>query len=324
MHILIIKLGALGDVINTFPAVTRIQKHFNAQVDWLVEPLSHGFVADHPSVNHAILFNKGKKKAVFQTLRKLREKKYDMTLDFQRTLKSGFFCLMSRSLMKIGFDKKRCKEMTWLYPFTRIHHSDSGKHMLLQYMDFADFLGADECPVTWDLNPGKEQKDGSLPDRYMVLNIGATKKANLWKVGQFARLSDLIQVKLGVSVVMTGGPEDMERAKKITMLVDKPFINLCGQTSLAELKCVLYYSQLVVSCDTGPMHLSVALGKKTVALFGPSNPRRTGPYPGFGNGIVVQKQTDCSPCNQRKCENPICMELIKAEDVFEHIRELDS
>ena len=120
---------------------------------------------------------------------------------------------------------------------------------------------------------------------------------------------------MGIVSVITGGPEDTPMSDVIMKLTQTPVINLCGQTSLLELRDVLYHSLIVVSCDTGPMHLAVALGKKTVALFGPSDPRRTGPYKGF----VVSKRSECSPCNRRRCETPHCMDLITAEDVLAKI-----
>ncbi len=315
MKILVVKLGALGDVINTFPAVSRIKNHFHADIHWLVAPLSYDFVSGHRSVDRVIQIEKGKKGSVIRTLKQIREVKYDLAIDFQRTLKSGFFCLMSRSLMKLGFDRERCKEMTYLYPFTRIPSSDPHKHMLYQYMDFADFLGAGERDITWDLNPIGEKRREDLPDNYIILNIGATKKVNLWKADQFARLSDLLKEKMGIDSVLTGGPEDRTRSEEIAGLVTFPVVNLCGQTTLLELRDVLYHSLLVVSCDTGPMHLSVALGKKTVALFGPSDPKRTGPF----RGDVIYKTSECAPCNRRRCKEPFCMDLIKAEDVLTKI-----
>ena len=314
MKILIIKLGALGDVINTLPAVIRLKHHFHAEIHWLVAPLSLPLILNHPAVDKTIVFDRNEKQRIKKTLTTLRRDHYDLTIDFQRTLKSGFFCMAARTGQRLGFDKKRCKELTWLFPFTRISPNDPGKHMLDQYLDFCDHLKIPESPVEWNISIHPFSRE-ALPRRYMVLNIGATKKANLWATEKFTILADLIYQKLGMTTVITGGPEDVDRGKMVETHATGKVINLTGQTTLRELTGILSHSQGVVSCDTGPMHLAVALGTPTIALFGPSSSRRTGPYV----GEVITAPTDCSPCNRRECPHPKCMDRIDPETVYEHI-----
>ena len=317
--ILIIKLGALGDVINTFPAVIRIKDYFSsARVHWLIAPLSFPLVSEHPAVDNVIVFDKNNiKKSFFKIKKKIGKIKFDIAIDFQRTLKSGFFCMMSKAGRRIGFDKKRCKEMTWLYPFERIPPSDPGKHMLLQYLEFSDYLGAYSSDISWDISYS-DVKNYPIPKKYVVLNIGATKKANLWTPEGFSSLAASVKSRYGLISVLTGGKEDAEFAVKISALSNHTVINLVGKTSIHDLKNVIGNSELVVSCDTGPMHLAVALNKNVVALFGPSDPARTGPF----KGDVIQKKLDCQPCNKRKCPDPLCMKAITYEDVINGIDRL--
>lgn len=317
MKILIIKLGALGDVINTLPAVIRIKHHFNSDLHWLCAPLSFPILRHHPAVDRTIVFDRKKKGGFRETLAEIRREKYDLTVDFQRTIKSGFFCLISNSRCKLGFDRKRCKEFTWLYPFSRIPSSEPGKHMVEQYLDFADYLGVPDTDVQWQIRI-HEFTTTHLPENYVVLNIGATKKANLWQPEKFAELAVLLHAKEKIRSVMTGGTVDTPMAIKIKKNAKDAVIDLTGRTSLDELTGVINNAAVVVSCDTGPMHLSVALGKKTIGLFGPSNPRRTGPY----KGEVIQKNHPCSPCNKKKCSTPLCMQHIMVEDVFKCIMEV--
>ena len=316
MKILIIKLGALGDVINTLPAVIRLKQYFNCEIHWLCAPLSYPVVVEHSSVDKIILFDKKKKTGFFKALMEIRQERYDLAIDFQRTIKSGFFCFMAHSREKLGFDKTRCKELTWLYPFTRIPPSDPEKHMLDQYLDFADHLGAPKTPVQWKIIK-HELTSIKLPENYVVLNIGATKKANLWQPEKFAKLAILLYEKKGLVSVLTGGSEDQPMGGIIKAIAGGAVVDLTGKTTLNELIGVISMAGAVVSCDTGPMHLAVALGIRTLALFGPSNPRRTGPY----KGEIIQKHHHCSPCNKKRCSDPRCMQLIQAEDVFSHIIE---
>ncbi len=315
MDILIIKLGALGDVINTLPLVVNLKTYLKARIHWLVEPLSYSLISDHPYVDRAILFDKHRWTRDFNTiLRHLRAKKYDITLDLQRILKSGFFSMLVKSKRRIGFDRKRCKEMNWILPFERIPESDSGAHMVHQYLEFADYLGIPNSDVRWEL-PLSDIRPFGLPENYIVLNVGATKPANRWTPEGFASLANSIQQRFHLPSVLTGGLEDTVMTKNIMNLFDKDVVNLVGKTSLKELMMILNGARVVVSCDTGPMHLAVALGRDVVALFGPSDPRRTGPF----RGQVLQKPLYCSPCNLKRCKDPVCMTTITPEEVMERI-----
>ena len=313
MDILLIKLGALGDVINTLPLAIHLKTHFKARIHWLVEPLSYPLIASHRWVDRAILFDKYNWKAALGNVKQqIRNTKFDVTLDLQRILKSGFFCLMAASRRRIGFDRKRCKEMTWLFPFERIAPADPNEHMLTQYMQFAAYLGIAPREIRWDI-PLTDTSPAGLPDEYIVLNIGATKPANRWMPDRFAALADAIYERYHISCILTGGPEDNQRAAGITAAAKTELLNLVGQTSLTQLIAVIDGARLVVSCDTGPMHLAVALGKEVVALFGPANPRRTGPY----KGHLIHKDLDCGPCNLRKRKkDDECMQAITPEDIL--------
>jgi heptosyltransferase-1 len=319
MQILFIKLGALGDVINTLPLAIILKKELNAHISWLVEPLSYPLLDSHSSVDTTICFDKYHSLSGVKSVRRaLKNRRFDIILDLQRILKSAVFCTMASGNRRIGFDHQRCKDGSWLFPFERIAPGDPGKHMVNQYMEFANHLGV-KTPKTiqWDI-PLVLPLPARMPDRYAVLNIGATKSANRWTSQGFAGLADALQSEYNLACVLTGGPEDRQMATDIINKSDHPPINLVGNTTIHELTAVLNGSLVVATCDTGPMHLAVALGKKVVALFGPSNPERTGPF--FGE--VIATKLPCMPCNKRKCPTMECMEKIRCEDVVKRIGRL--
>lgn len=318
MDILIVKLGALGDVINTLPLAIELKRHLGARIHWITAPLSYPLLDRHEAVDQTILFERRKDAAsIFNFLSRLRSCRYDVILDLQRILKSGLIAVAARGSRKIGFDKQRCKEMTWLLPFERIPAAVSHSHMVGQYLEFARYLGVQTNKVRWCINTGAHKPKG-LPSRYVVLNIGATKPANRWTAKGFADLAISIRKGCGVACVLTGAPEDAPMADKIMALAGPALFNLTGQTTLLELVDVIDGAAVVVTCDTGPMHLAVALDKKVVALFGPSDHRRTGPY----RGKVLCAKLDCTPCNRKKCRKPVCMDAIRAEDVLRLVRPL--
>jgi len=318
MEILFVKLGAMGDVINTLPLAIALKERLGARIHWLVEPLSLPLVEGHPAVAETILFERKRwAGSMREVVKAVRAERFDIVLDLQRTIKSGSFTLAADGRRRIGFDKARCKELTWLFPFERIRPQDPKRHMLRQYLEFAEHLGVHDPQIRWDIPvSGSHQFD--LPEHYLVLNIGATKQANKWTARGFADLARLAKERFGVPSVLTGGPEDRAMAEEIVRLGGSSVINLAGATTVNELKEVLARAKTVVSCDTGPMHLAVALGREVVALFGPADPRRTGPF----EGEVIRKEIPCAPCNRRSCENPVCMLAITPADVMERLEAL--
>jgi lipopolysaccharide heptosyltransferase II len=313
LKILIIKLGALGDVINTFPLVVNLKKYLNAEIDWLVAPLSYPLVANHPCVDTAILFDKNRlRHSLPCALKEIRTKEYDITLDLQRILKSGLFSMASKSAHRVGFNKERCKEMTWLFPFDRIQPSDPQAHMLNQYLEFGTHLNLPDNDVSWMI-PRIATKLPGLPKKYLVLNVGASRPVKQWDPEYFATLADKIDEKFHLKSVLTGGPEDINTGNQIKDKANCNIIDLTGRTSILQLVEVIADAQCVISCDTGAMHLASALGTDLIALFGPTDPRRTGPF----RGRVIQKELSCTclPCNKRNCQDPRCMDAIKPEDV---------
>ena len=219
--------------------------------------------------------------------------------------------MASKNCKRIGFNKERCKEMTWLFPFDRIPPSDPQAHMLSQYMEFGDHLNIPRNEISWMI-PRTSKKSDNLPNKYFLLNIGASRPVKQWKPDYFAELADKIANKFHVQSVLTGGPEDKKIGKQITDKAQTNIINLAGKTSIPQLVEVIAHAECVISCDTGAMHLASALGTGLIALFGPTDPRRTGPF----RGHVIQKQLPCIPCNRRKCNNPICMDTIQPADVL--------
>ena len=315
MKILFVKLGALGDVINTLPLAINLRARWGAEIYWLVEPLSYPLIRRHAHVDHAVLFDKYRWRSSLRAVRRrLRAVRFDLALDLQRILKSGYFALSVDSRRRIGFDRGRCKEFSWVFPFERIPPGDPQAHMLDQYLEFATYLGLDRCEIRWDIPiTGRAMPD--LPSDYVVLNIGATKPANRWYPQRFAALAAEIAGRHRIPCLLTGGSEDRPRAVGIVAAGGDGILNWVGKTSLMELIEVLNGSRLVVSCDTGPMHLAVALNRPVVALFGPANPKRTGPY----RGTVIQKSIECIPCSRRKCDTQDCMRAITVADVMEGV-----
>jgi len=153
---------------------------------------------------------------------------------------------------------------------------------------------------------------------FVAVNPVAFWETKLWEEEKFAALCDRIREELGIGVVLTGGeagPLDRIRARMKTEAV-----NLGGQTTLRELAGLYGQAALLITTDSGPMHLAAAVGTPVVALFGPTDPARTGPY-GAGHR-VIRGGLSCIPCFRKRCETRDCMRGITVDEVFAAVKEL--
>ncbi|MDO9229609.1 MAG: glycosyltransferase family 9 protein [Syntrophales bacterium] len=163
---------------------------------------------------------------------------------------------------------------------------------------------------------GREGMNRDLP-RFIAVNPVAFWETKLWEDEKFAELGDRLREELGIGVVLTGG--ESGPLERIRGRMRTEAANLGGRTTLRELACLYRQASLVVTTDSGPMHLAAAMGTPVVALFGPTDPARTGPY-GHGHR-VIRHALSCAPCLRKRCDDPRCMTEICVEEVFEAARE---
>ena len=323
------RLGAIGDVANAlvFAAALKDAKP-GVRIGWLVHPLAQPLVANNPCVDKVhVLERRGGLRAVRRVLRDVRRADYDLAVDLQRLAKSSLLARMSGAPRVLGYDRGRCKEGSWLLTRERIPPGSPTAHMVDQYLEFARYLGVED-PVARHVLPSSAEAEawaerwvqdvGSAP---ILVNLGATKPANRWDPARFGELAVRLSSELGAPVCFTGGPDDrVAERRAMSVAGDAARVHsLVGETDLLRLVALLGRARLFIGCDTGPMHLAVARGAPAIALFGPADPRRTGP---FGGETVVRVPPPCAPCNRRHCNQPrhACMEDITVEQVLEAAR----
>jgi len=246
-------------------------------------------------------------------------------IDFHGLFKSAVIVLLSDGKRKLGYDSMQ--ELSSLVLSEKIPE-DMEKHAVDRYLDFLRYLGADVKEPEFLIPIQKEnrnkiecllQADGiDKNDRFVAVSPIALWNTKLWENEKFARLCDLITEKLKVGVVLTGrNKEDLAR---IQSMMRSPSVNLGGKTTLRDLAYLYQRSSLLITTDSGPMHLAAAMGTPVVALFGPTDPTRTGP---FGKGhAVIRKGLFCSPCFLKRCDSIQCMHDITVEEVFQDVKEI--
>ena len=287
--ILVVRTGAIGDVVNALVFATALKDADpQVRVGWAVHPLAQPLVEDHPSVDRVHRIPRGDgARAWLEALREIRAEEYELAVDLQRITKSGLLARLSGAPRVLGYDRARSKEGSWLWSRERIAAGPVHAHMVEQYLEFARYLGLPAVRARHVLPEDVEAERwaaeliSSLGGEPLVIGIGASKPPNRWDAERFGRLA--AELSADGPVCLVGGPEDREAARAAGV-PGAEALDLVGSTSLRRLSALLARARLFVGCDTGPMHLAAARGAPVVALFGPSDPRRTGP---FGEGHRV-------------------------------------
>jgi heptosyltransferase-1 len=345
VNILIVKLSAIGDVIHTLPALNAIRKAYpGAQITWLVEEAAHDLVKNHTALDRVLISKRQRWlrelrsplflsaiKEVYGFIKELRDTHYDMILDFQALLKSGILIALARGKRKIGFGKGlEHMEYSYLFLNERLPAVSMEHHALSRGLMLLNALGipAPEVEYNLPISVHEHQKVEDLlrryglvnPGKFVVVNPVAKWESKLWSNRNFSQLADRIITKYDAGVVFTGSLEDRRTIHQIKAGMREPAINLAGETTLKMLAALYAKADVVVSTDTGPMHLAVAMGTPVVALFGPTAFWRTGPY-GSGHQVVTAAQT-CAPCFKRHCPTIDCMALISVDQVFDAVSKI--
>jgi 3-deoxy-D-manno-octulosonic-acid transferase/heptosyltransferase-1 len=347
VKILIVKLSAIGDVIHTLPALNAIRRHYpEAHITWLVEEAAADLVRGHRALDRVIVSGRKRWLAQLKTCQRrqalaeirafwqdLRDTRYDIVLDFQSLLKSGLLVWLAHGRRKIGFGKgMQHQEHSYLFLNERVPPVDMEVHALTRGLMLLDAIGIHDREAVYHVpvSDGDRRRVQRLLNeqdidgrrQLVAINPVALWETKLWRNHRFARVADRLVRDDHVDVVFTGGPDDRQVVESILEMMTVPAANLAGWTSLTQLAALYRQSAVLITTDTGPMHLAAAVGTPVVALFGPTAPWRTGPY-GAGHRIV-RTAPSCSPCFKRQCDihRCRCMTDIRVEHVLAAARDV--
>lgn len=299
-RVCVVMMSAIGNTVHVLPVLNALKRHRpGAHVTWVMQPGPASLVRGHPAVDEIVLFERKRGwRGMLALRRELRRRPFDVVLDLQTYFKAGVVTAMTRAPVKLGFDRARGKDLNWLFTTHRVPPR-APSHTQDQYFEFLDALGVPRGPVEWGLGPWEGerawQRDFFAPvDRPVVsLVIGASEEERNWVPERWAELVDVLAGEFGLQPVLVGGrsPVELETERVIRERARHPVVSTLG-IPLREMVAVLDGSALVVSLDTGPLHVSVALGRPVVALMGEDNPLRTGPYRAELLDLVVDAYFD--------------------------------
>jgi lipopolysaccharide heptosyltransferase I len=343
MKILVIKPSSLGDIIHSLPFLKALKDNFrDAHIEWVISKNFKDILEGNPLINKLIVFDKDSWKKPGNLLKTIKEMKalvktlklehYDLVVDLQGLLRSGLITFFASSPLKVGF--KQAREGSRFF-YNRKIPVNSDLHAVDKCLKIAKAIRKEQSTehraqntekIEFPLYIYKEAKEnvrkllGGLKEKeYVVIVPSARWETKRWPAGNFSRLIS----KLPVQCVIAGSSADKNVAQKVIDSSESSIINLCGRTNLKELIALIAGAKVVVSNDSGPMHIGAALGVPVIALFGPTDPVKTGPYGWQGNKNlkVIRTPIPCSPCFKRKCKDPLCMRGISVDTVLEEIRE---
>ncbi|NNL76979.1 MAG: glycosyltransferase family 9 protein [Desulfobacterales bacterium] len=326
--ILIILMGSLGDVARGLNLVSHIKSNLpQSRITWLVETKWAELVRFHAQIDEVIVFKRAwHYSALWELYRDLSRRQFDITLDLQRILKSGFFSLLSGARRRIGFHRRNAKEFNWIFNNEHIDYQSDKLPKIEHYLKFTEYLGLPD-PDTIDFGVSSSKLRQMLPsviaglkNPFIAIVLGASWESKNWLFEEYLNLVQHILSDRKLQVVLVGDRSQTTASKALSQRVNESdLINLVAQTSLLELAAVLQAAVSGIGPDSGPGHLAAAVGTPYVTLFGPTSPERTAPY--GCEHLVVQTELECSPCYERQCpeHNQRCMRDICADAVIKKL-----
>lgn len=343
MKILIIKVSALGDVVHTLPILPYIHSACPAvEIDWLVEESFASILAGHPLIHSVIPLQTKRWRQlpllsmlaeIWRFTKRLRQHKYALVFDLQGNSKSGLFTLLSRGDKKYGFDRSQVREWpNLLATHNKVKLAANEHHVSQRALavvraalpDGDSLCSAGPLPVLPEAAQRVQQQLEQLNPTHrklVVLHYGTTWDTKLWCVECWQQLAQKLLSDSELLPLLTwGNDQELQAAQAIADSTGGKAL-LWPRGSIMELVALLQQVQLVVGCDTGPIHIAAAVGTPTVSLFRVTDATRNGPQ--GDNHRCLQSPLECSPCLRKQCaDDAACSASITVDEVFAAITSL--
>ncbi len=329
MKILILKPSSLGDVVQAIPVLRLLKLHWpDSEVFWWIEAALSPLLEDDPDLAGVVRFNRrgwtlpANWPEVWHSVRWMRRQSFDLVIDLQCLFRSGIFAWLANGKFLVGLDEPR-EGARGLYDMIARRESFH-THAVDWYLSVLKLLNVPVhsnfqwLPERMKVSAEVKRKWETNSAKWIVIQPGARWVNKRWPVENYlALIRSLAAVWPEVRFAILGSQDDKPFGEALAQADSKRCLDLTGKISLPEMVEWIRLSDLMISNDTGPMHVAAALGKPVVAIFGPTEPRRTGPYHQLQN--VVRIDLPCAPCMKSYCtySKPMeCLKGIAPESVF--------
>ncbi len=322
-RILIVKLSSIGDVVHALPALSALRTKFpGSYIAWVVKKKAADIIIGHPYLDEVIIYE-----GIRKTAKKLRSLKFDLAIDLQGLFRSGLLTFLSRAKTRLGFSRANSRELSYLFLNQRVTPGEEDRHVIDKNLSLLRPLRIEVREKEFIIPVFHEnreyianflKKEGvTSSDILIALNSRASWPSKLWPEEKWAELADRLIEELKAKIVLLWGSGEKDLVDRIVRITkNKPIISC--KTNLKELAVLISKCKLLVGGETGPLHIACALNVPTVALIGPTDSVRNGPY-GEGH-IVIEKDLPCRGCWRHKCKRLTCMKLITVNEVFSAVK----
>ena len=324
--ILIVRLGSLGDLVHTLPAVAAIRRAYpGANIDWLVDAVHQTFLERVPIVTSIVPLRDRTVGAWLEVRRTLRAREYDVAIDFQGLLKSAALARLSGARRVVGFDRPALREGMAAPFYTERVTVGEGQHVVHKNLQLAASLNAPAAGLEFPIATPETVVASAFLDRvsgpYALLNPGAAWPNKRWPPDRLAMIARALLDRHGLLSVVLWGPGEQDLAQAV-VVASHGAAMIAPETSLIDLLALAREARLMVSGDTGPTHIAAALGVPVVALFGPTNPLRNGPW--APDDISISRYDTCDCHYERRCRRDDaawCLGSITVDEVLTAVEE---
>ncbi len=337
-NVLVVQTSFLGDAVLTLPLISEIKRRFPAtKLTLLCSPLGRDLLEGQPEIDAIIVDDKRRAdrgwRGLWRKAQTLRAKRFTLALCPHKSFRSALLLFLARVPRRVGFRQSK----GWFLFHSRANR-DALKHDVERNLSILEAVGVppEECGRAINLLPRAESQErisrllaalGVQHGKKIVgINPGSVWPTKRWTAESFAILVQRLKGELDCEVLLFGGPEDAEIAAKIQTLNSGAAANLTGKISLRDLPAALARCSLLITNDSGPMHIAVAMGVPVVAIFCATTPS-LGFYPYSSNAVVVEKSLSCRPCSShggRRCPlgTEDCIRLIDPDTVLKAAKRL--
>ena len=346
--ILIVNPFGIGDVIFSTPLVEVLKKYFpDSCIAYICNRRALRLIETNPGLNKIFVYEKDEYrdalkrskidglKKILAFLKEIRREKFDISIDLSLGYKHSMILKLIGIKKRVGFNyRNRGRFLTDKLDI----ESFDNKHVIDHYLGLVKLLGIDikskfeprifASKISQDAG-SKFLKDACLSEGDLLIGMlpgcgaswGADAKRRRWSIEKFARLADLLIEKHGAKIILLGDAKEVDIASGVQNLMKNKVVNYCGKTSLGDLIGIMTKCRLIITNEGGPLHMAVALGVKTVSLFGPVDEKTYGPYSSSGDHAVVsRKDLKCRPCYKKfkynDCKDRTCLASISVEEVL--------
>ncbi len=307
-RILVVRLGAMGDIVHALPAAASLKHAFPGwRMTWVAEARWAPLLEANPLVDRVVLVDRRTGAGLARAWRELRAERFDFAVDFQGLIKSALVASAARADRIYGFDRSLARE-----PLAAMFYSDKVRaraaHRVDRNLELAARAGACTAVHSFPLPPGRAE--GELPGAFVLASPLSGWGAKQWPLDSYARLAQRLRREAGIPLVLNGRPADRD----VLAGVPDAVLHLSSIEGLID---ATRRAAAVVGVDSGPLHIAAALGKPGAAIFGPTDPAQTGPY---GGSFTVLRSPRAVTSYKRYGEIDPSMRAVTPDAVFEALQ----